>query len=257
MTNRFPSWCLVAALALGACSGDKAVQRTEPGNKGRVARTNTELGMGYLQQGERKLAIEKLQRAIEADSDYAPAQHGLAIAYQEFGQLELAEKHYRQALRLLPADGGLRNNFGAFLCGQKKYAEGDEQFRAALRDPTYSSPQTALENAGLCALDMPDYDKAEQYLRQALKIDMNLKGALLAMARLQFARQQHLGTRAYLQRYEALSQLPAQGLILAIQIERKLGDLEAVKRYTTQLNAQFPDSAEAQQLRDLEAGLRK
>ena len=257
MTYRFPLWCLFAAITLSACSGDKAVQRSEPGSKERIARTNTELGMGYLQQGERKLAIEKLQRAIEADSDYAPAQHGIAIAYQEFGQLELAEKHYRQALKLLPLDGALHNNFGAFLCGQKKYAEGDEQFRAALRDPTYATPQTALENAGLCALDVPDNEKAEQYLRQALKVDANLKGALLGMARLQFARQQYLGTRAYLQRYEALAQLPPQGLFLAIQIERKLGDFDAAKRYTTQLNTHFPDSIEAQQVRELEAGLRK
>lgn len=257
MTTQFSLWVLLSALVLSACSGDKAVQRSEPGNKERVSRTNTELGMGYLQQGERKLAIEKLQRAIEADPEYAPAQHGIAIAYQEFGQLDLAEKHYRQALKLLPADGGLRNNFGAFLCGQKKFLEGDEQFKIALRDPTYSTPQTALENAGLCALDVPDYDKAEQYLRQALKVEPKLKGALLGMARIQFSRQQNLGTRAYLQRYEAISSLPAHGLFLAIQIEYRLGNLDAAKGYTVQLYTQYPDSIEAQKIRELEAGSTK
>ena len=97
----------VLIISVSGCGGYTATH-SEPSAKERVARTNTELGLGYLQQGERKLAIEKLQRAIEADADYAPAQHSLALAYQEFGQMDLAEKHYRIALKLLPLDGGIQ-----------------------------------------------------------------------------------------------------------------------------------------------------
>ena len=242
---------LVAILTVSACGGSGA--RPEPSAKERIARTNTELGLGYLQQGERKLAIEKLQRALDADSDYAPAQHSLALAYQEFGQMELAEQHYRIALKLLPLDGGVHNNFGAFLCGQGLFAEGEEQFRVALRDPTYATPATALENAGLCALRVPDLDKAENYLRQALKVDANMSGALLGMARVQFERKQYLNARAYFQRYEVTAQLPAQGLFVAVQVEHLLGDHPAAQRYMTQLYTQFPDSSEAQQIKTLEA----
>ena len=246
---------LVAAITVSAC-GSSAL-RSEPSAKERVARTNTELGLGYLQQGDRKLAIEKLQRAIDADADYAPAQHSLALAYQEFGQMELAEQHYRIALKLLPQDGGVHNNFGAFLCGQGRFAEGDEQFRVALRDPTYTTPATALENAGLCALRIPDFDKAENYLRQALKVDANMLGSLLGMARLQFERKQYLNARGYLQRYEVTAPLPAQGLFVAVQVEHQLGDSPAAQRYMTQLYTQFPDSSEAQQMKTLEAGFPK
>jgi type IV pilus assembly protein PilF len=243
---------LLTVSLLGACSSKQARQDQE--NKTRVARTNTELGIGYLQQGERKLAIEKLQKAVEADPDYAPAQHSLALAYQEFGQLELAEKHYRAALKLQPGDGAINNNFGAYLCGQNRFDEADEHFRSALRDPTYRTPQAALENAGLCVLRKPDIDKAEQYLRQALKVDSALPGALLGMARVSFERNQTLNTRAWLQRYEAVGVLPPSGLLIGVQVERRLGDNEAALRYATQLNSRYPDSVEAQQLRNSETG---
>lgn len=246
---------LVVIVSVGGCG--YTATHSEPSARERIARTNTELGLGYLQQGERKLAIEKLQRAIDADADYAPAQHSLALAYQEFGQIDLAEKHYRIALKLLPLDGGIHNNYGAFLCGQGHFTEGDEQFRQALHDPTYATPATALENAGLCALRVPDLDKAENYLRQALKVDANLLGALLGMARVQFDRKQYLNARAYLQRHEVTAPLPAQGLFVAVQIEHQLGDHQAAQRYMTQLYTLFPDSSEAQQIKKLEAGFAK
>lgn len=242
----------VAIFAVSACGNSST--RSEPSAKERIARTNTELGLGYLQQGERKLAIEKLQKAIDADASYAPAQHSLALAYQEFGQMELAERHYRIALKLPPQDGGVHNNFGAFLCGQGRFEEGEAQFRAALLDPAYATPATALENAGLCALRVPDLDKAENYLRQALKVDANMPGALLGMAHIQFERKQYLNARGYLQRYETSAQLPAQGLWVALQVERQLGDTQAAQRYMTQLYTQFPDSSEAQRAKELEMG---
>lgn len=248
-------FALVVGLTATACGSP--APRSEPTAKERIARTNTELGLGYLQQGERKLAIEKLQRAIDADADYAPAQHSLALAYQEFGQMDLAEQHYRIALKLLPKDGAVHNNFGAFLCAQGRFSEGEEHFRAALHDPTYATPATALENAGLCVLRVPDLDKAENYLRQALKVDANMPGALLGMARIQFDRKQYLNARAYIQRYEATAALPAQGLFMAVQIEHQLGDHQAAQRYMAQLYTQFPDSSEAQQMKTLEAGFPK
>ena len=240
----------VATFAVSAC-GNPAT-RSEPSAKERIARTNTELGLGYLQQGERKLAIEKLQKAIDADANYAPAHHSLALTYQEFGQMDLAEQHYRIALKLSPQDGGVHNNLGAFLCGLRRFEEGEAQFRAALLDPAYATPATALENAGLCALRIPNHDKAENYLRQALKVDANMLGSLLGMAHVQFQRQQNLNARAYLQRYEAAAPLPPQGLLVAVQVERLLGDHQAAQRYITQLYTRFPDTSEARRAKELE-----
>ncbi len=243
---------IVAAITLlSACASSASREDSEA--KTRIARTNAELGLGYLQKGDRKTAIEKLLKATEADPNYAPAQHALALAYQEFGQIELAETHFRKAVELLPNDGAIRNNFGAFLCGQKRYAESEEQFKTALRDPTYATPQAALENAGMCMLRVPDLDKAEDYLRQALKIDPKLPGALMGMARVTFERKQVLNTRGWIQRLEAVGALPPEGLLLATQAERRLGDLQRAQTYATMLNSRYPDSEEAQKLRQLDA----
>lgn len=253
--RRGRGWLLIACLLASSCSHDDVRKEDDP--KARAAKNNVELGIGYLQQGNRKAAIEKLQKALDQEPNYAPAHHSIALAYQEFGQFDLAEQHFRKAVELSPHDGNVLNNFGAFLCNQKRYTEGEEQFRLALRDPTYATPERALENAGMCILRLPDYDKAEQYLRQALRVNDKLPGALLGMARVSYERRQYLPARGYVQRLEALGPLPPQGLWVAVQVEHQLGDHKAAMRYVTELNAQFPDSLEAQEIRDLEAGLSK
>jgi type IV pilus assembly protein PilF len=91
-------------------------------------------------------------------------------------------------------------------------------------------------------------------LRQALKVDAKLPGALLGMARLTFERNQALNTRGWIQRLESVAALPPQGLLLAVQAERRLGDMQRASTYATLLNGQFPDSPEAEQLRQMDAG---
>src|SRR5690606_40251254 len=80
-------------------------------------------------------------------------------------------RHYAEAARLAPDDGGMQNNYGAWLCRQGRAAEAMEYFERAIAAPGYQVPADALANAGACAEAAGRGDRTEQYLRAALRLD--------------------------------------------------------------------------------------
>ena len=111
--------------------------------------------------------------------------------------------------------------------------------------PSYKRPDEAYENAGLCALRIPDSAKAEKYFRKALEINPKRHSSLYQLAQLNFDNHEYLKARAFLQRYFSIAAQSAQSLWLGVRIERELGDEEALAQYTKLLLDKFPDSEEA------------
>lgn len=250
--NKTGWWLLsgVLALTLAACVPSpprKAAEQVES-----PAQAYTNLGLAYLQQGNRKLAVEKLQRALEADPNFPAAHHYIAEAYQQSGQLDKAEQHYQRAAKLDPGNPMLQNNFGAFLCVRGDYEGAEKQFLSAAKNPRYETPELAYENAGLCAQRIPDAQKAEQYLRTALEINAKLPGALYQMAALNYDKKNYLPARAYLQRHLAVASHTPQSLWLGIRIERELGDSATAADYAKQLKNNFPSAEETRLLLETE-----
>lgn len=221
----------------------------------RIADTNVRLGIGYLQQGRVDAALEKFKRALDAAPDYAEAHGSIALAYDQLDDRKLAALHYERAIELKPADGSSYNNYAAFLCRIDKPLEAEQYFLKALASRGYRTQAQAYENLGVCAMKVPDLDKADKYLRKALQFDARLPVALLTMARVSLQQGNYLSGRGYLQRYLESNQPGPDGLWLAVQVEQKLGDKDAVRNYALQLRKRFPDSEETRQM--LAAGLDK
>lgn len=235
------------AFLLGACS-------TEPVTKvdtAKAADLNAQLGLRYMLMGRNDVAMEKLQHALTFDEDYPPAHHYLAELYRRLNKPEEADEHYKLALKGAPKDSALLNNYGAFLCGQKRFDEAEEYLLRVLDDPVYRDRNQVLENLGLCLQQKPDLERASNYIRKALEGNPRLPKSLLAMTDISHAMGHYLSARAYLQRYSEIAQLTPRALWLGIEIERNLGDRTAVKRYGDQLLAQYPNSDEARRFREL------
>ena len=241
---KMTKWILLAA-ALLAIAGCSSAPKQDEQDKIKAAQTNTALGRQYMDRGQYEIALEKLKRAIAYDKTYAPAHSMLAFLYETIGETELADKEYRLAVQYDPTDGNVNNNYGAFLCSQGKPEGTDRYFMAAIDDPFYTTPEIALANAGSCALARGDLDKAESYLRQSLKYNDKLGAALLPMADVSYQKGSYLRARAFLQRYEAVAPMTEESLALGYQIETRLGDSQAARRYRSELMEQYPDSIQA------------
>jgi type IV pilus assembly protein PilF len=239
---------LIAAL-LAACA---SMPSQEPSKARRMAETNVQLGLAYMQQGDLETALMKLQRALEQDPKLSSAHHSIAILYQRLGNDTLAEKHYKTALQLEPDAARAHNNYGQFLCLRQRYAEAEEHFIKAAGNPLYNSIAGALTNAGVCANRVPDAVKAEQFFRQALEHDQKYAPALLQMAGVTFKAGNYLSARAYLERYQNVASHNPESLWLGVRIEDALGDKDASSSYALLLRNTFADTQQAKALKEWE-----
>lgn len=239
---------ILGALALSGC------QTTSPGpGRGEVDSTNlaqtyTQLGVEYMRQGQNETALNRLERALAADSRYAPAHDAMALLRARLGQNDKAEMHFKRSLEIDPQSSGALNNYGQFLCRTGRPDQAYGLFEKAVANPLYGTPEVAYANAGLCALAANDVERAESQFRAALQADPRLPVALLQMARISYDQQNYMSARGYLQRYTQAADHSAQSLWLGVRVERELGDNDAVSSYALTLKNNFPDSEETRLL---------
>ncbi len=232
-------------VVLGGCA---TTTELSPEGRTQAARVNAELGINYMRQERLQLALTKLNKALEFDNNFSPAHNAVAVLYERLGEPEMAEKHYRRAVEIDPADADALNNYARYLCLHNRAQDADAYFVRATKVLTFATPEVVLTNAGNCALTLPDLEKAEDYFRRALRANRFFAQALYAMAKLSYEKKIYLSARAYLQRYLEQARHTAQTLWLGILVEEQLGDADAVASYALNLRANFPDSEEARML---------
>jgi len=219
-----------------------------------VAEANLNLGIAYLQRGEYEKSLEKLNKALSADPNYTPTLNALGLLYQSLGKPVEAEDYFKRALSRNAKDPSTLNNYGQFLCANNRYDEAQETFMKAASNPLYETPEISITNAGTCALRNNQPDIAEQHFRNALDKNPVVPIALIQMSRLSYDQGNYLSARGYLQRYLEVARHTAGSLWLGIQVEQQLGNKDTLSSYALSLKNNFPDSKEAELLR--ESGIR-
>ena len=91
-------------------------------------------------------------------------------------------------------------------------------------------------------------EAAEAYFRRALDEKRDYPEALLQLTFLKRNTGEFLSARAFLERYMSVQPISAPVLLLAIQIERDIGNDSAEREYTRRLLSEFPNSEEAKRL---------
>jgi type IV pilus assembly protein PilF len=241
--------CLaVAALAVGACASQGSIGERSSATDAAVANMN--LGAGYLRQGRMDLAIERLQRALEQDPRLVEAHSTIAVAYDQIGSLTEAEDHYRRATQLDPSNGAAANAYAVFLCRQNRWRDAEPFFKRAGENPTYSTPEVALTNAGVCARSAGANEQAADSFRAALLRNPTFRDALLNMLELSYEGGNYMQARAFVQRYLEAQPATAQVLWICFNTERQLDNAPAADRCAAQLRAGFRGSPELAQLEE-------
>lgn len=244
--------CLASILllgVLGGCvtTGGSGFSPNKVNDKD-AARIHTALGEQYLERGQLKTALEKVQKALQFDDNYVPAHTVIAAIYSRIGENDKAEAHYRRAEELDPKNGDTNNNLGVFLCRIGKVDQALPYFEKATRDPFYNTRDIAWSNAGRCVLKKNDYATAEKDYRKALAINPKNAEALYQLAMILLHDGRAFSAKAFIQRFDALGRSDPAALLLGYKIETRLGDAEGARNYAKRLLAKFPDSDQAQSL---------
>jgi type IV pilus assembly protein PilF len=149
-----------------------------------AAKTNVRLGLTYLQKGMYPQSKARLLSAIKQDPQIAASWYGMAYYQEKTGDIKTAEKYYLKAISVEPTSGAAQNNYGTFLCRTGRYKAAISQFVDAAHQRSYLDAASAYENAGTCALMIPNKKMAMFYFKHALKNNPNLPFSLLSVARL-------------------------------------------------------------------------
>jgi tetratricopeptide (TPR) repeat protein len=99
-----------------------------------------QLGVCYLETQQPDLALEALERAVQAAPEHATAHYVLGNAYGSTGNLERARACYRRALEIDPEHAKAEE----FLVRAESLLESREHFRAGLK-LLYSAAPTAAD----------------------------------------------------------------------------------------------------------------
>src|SRR5690242_5837178 len=165
---------LVLVAALAGCKTTTTVTTTSDtaqasgasaeGDPHRRAAVRLQLAAGYYQKGELDVAIREANEASRLDPALVGAYTLLGLIYMDLQQNSQAEDSFRHALQLNPKDPEVNNNFGWFLCRTRREREAVTYFDRAAADRLYSTPAMALQNAGICLMQIGDNERAEKYL---------------------------------------------------------------------------------------------
>ena len=249
--HRFPFCLILIMFGLTACNQfTRNDQPTVTATSNDVAVSNLNLGIEYMQQQEYEKSLERLNRALAADSRYTPTYNALGLLHQLMGKNEEAEQYFKRALEINANDSNSLNNYGQFLCSTNHYDQAQEHFLKAAANPLYDSQEIALTNAGTCALHNNHPDVAESYYKQALEKNPRVPNALLKMSQISYTNGNYPSAHAYLQRYLVVADQTPASLWLGIQIAQQLGDKNTLSSYALLLKNNFPDSREAGLLKD-------
>jgi len=241
--------CLFAVGLLGGCAG---LQPQASVDQRRAAEVNAELGISYLRQNDLAQAQRALDRALQFDPKLAMAHLGMASLRERQGSMDGAMKHYREALALEPHNPYAQTNLGDLLCRQERFQEGQALLAKAIANPSYSAREVALLSAGICDLREGRIDRAEERMREALRVDPQYPDALYEMALLTYADGRPFQTRAFLSRLTALGVVTPQSLLLCFRAETRLGNHTDARSCAQRLQRDFGDTDEAAEVLRLE-----
>ncbi|NND65019.1 MAG: type IV pilus biogenesis/stability protein PilW [Gammaproteobacteria bacterium] len=235
-------------VTLTACVTSNTANNQTSEEKISASEINARLGIEYLRAGKLRLAQEKLERAVEYDSKSPLANAYLAVLYEELGESQKAGRHYRSAVNHGADQPNINNMYGSYLCREGQFKKAEKYFLVAAENPFSETREVPYSSAGVCLMNIPDYQTAEVYLRKALEFEPDYDQALFHLAKLNYEVNLELQGRAFVERYLANNPDDPSALLLAYQIERRLGDWQAANRYSARLKREFPTS---EQTRDL------
>jgi type IV pilus assembly protein PilF len=248
-----PVLAVMAGLILSACHSTPAYQRpvtTYKKEPTKAAVANMQLAIEYMKLGQLANAREYIEKALKEDSSNAEVQMSAGLVYERVNEMAKAEHAYDAANRLGKGDPNIANAYAVFLCRTGKTAAGEKLFLEVAVNPLYQTPWVALGNAGSCARGAGDLVNAEKFFNRALATRPNYTEALLQLGNVAFDRGDAAQALDFVQRYLAVNPPTPEVLWLGFRAQRKLGDAVAAAVYARRVQTEFPNSVQAENMRN-------
>jgi type IV pilus assembly protein PilF len=217
-----------------------------------AASYNVQLGIAYMNQGDLQRAKDKLDRALSEDPDSADVHSARAMLFDRLGDKDKADAEFRSALRYAPHDPNIVNNYAVYLCQNGRTDEGVKRFLEAAHNGLYRTPEAAYTNAGVCLRSAKRDDEARADFERALQLRPNFAEAAFQLAELELQQGQLSAARGSIDSFLAANDATPDLLLLGVRVARAQGDRLAAQRFARRLQLDFPGTAQARALAQLD-----
>jgi type IV pilus assembly protein PilF len=242
----------VLAATLCGCHSAPTYQQPDHSKKpepAQAAVANMQMALEYMRLNDLARARDRIERALGEAPENPSVQETAGLVYERLNEMSKARRAFQTAARLGKDNPDIQNSYAGFLCRTGKAKEGEKLFIQVAASPLYRTPEVALVNAGTCVGEAGDVLDADRYFNRALAVRPNMPVALLQLGNLAYGRGDYAQALDYVQRYLALNPPSPEILMLGLHAQHKLGDNSAAAAFGRRIEAEFPDSEQAQALR--------
>ena len=212
----------------------------------RSASIRLQLGLNYLLVNRFDDAKRNLLMAYQATPNDYRVLLALARMYQQLGEPLMAQRCYHKAGQLVPKNGYLLNNYGAFLCALGQYEKAQKEFKAAQQAEQLLARTEARLQSGYCYLASGQSELAWQQWTRIKRQDPQLAKRVLSVVQ-QYYQQGRWASANLLGQFFLQHFGPkAEGLWLMILIAAQQGNTRAIVDYGEMLAHFFPHSIQYQ-----------
>lgn len=210
-------------------------------------RAQIDLARGYLGENDFQQARRPLDRALELDNKSVEAHVLKAIVHQREDEVDLAEKHYKLALKYDASDAQALNNYGGFLFSQGQVEEAAVPLREAVQDTGYAARAQAFLNLGLVELALENVDDARSAFSRSLMLNSSLARPHLELADIYYADGNIVRAAEHYGQFLNFARQTPRSLCLGIHLADRLTLQDDLSSYRLQLRNLYPGSKEARE----------
>jgi len=195
MKNKYLIITAILFLCLASCS-DKNLEI----QKRRQGESSRNVGEAYMGEGNYTLALKEFLKAQELYPDDPILQNDLGLAYMGKEKLEIALEHFKKAIQLAPDYAPAKNNLGTAYLAKKDWDAAITAFKEVTEDILYATPHFPFSNLGLAYYSKGDYENAEKYYLEAVKLQPDFVIALRGLGRTYLATEKSSKAVQYLEK---------------------------------------------------------
>lgn len=255
MTNLFfgrfcrllrPAVLLGVVGVLSGCITEVTGNSIEEAPESARVKAQIDLARGYLAENSYQRARRPLDKALEIDSRSVEAHVLKAIIHQQEEENDLAEKHYKLALRFDPTDAQALNNYGGFLYSLGRIEDALVPLRKSVEDTAYSARAQAFVNLGLVESSLDNVDEARDAFERSIMLNEQQPQPHLELADIFYTGGNLMRAADHYGRFRSVGQQSPRSLCLGVKIATALQLVDEQSSLRLALKNLYPGSDEAQ-----------
>ncbi len=153
-----------------SCANTELLKKQEEAIRG--------VGEAYISQNDYTAALNELLKAEKIYTNDPHLHNDLGLVYMAKDKLSLAIEHFKKAIDLKPDYAPAKNNLGTAYLAMNNWDSAIIYFKEVTGDLLYATPHYPLTNLGWAYYNKKEFALAEQFYREALKIEPNYYVAL-------------------------------------------------------------------------------